>query len=664
MELAGAFAIAIAVLIVPGGTVAAILRIAGMWWFAAAPVISIAIISTAAVVASWAGVPFGIAPVALGSGAAAAVALGARLSAKVVRPIGAWDRAAISTLAAALVSGAVVGVTTFGGLDLSRAISQTYDGVFHLNAVAFVLDTGDASSFNLYSMTQQGGGNEFYPAAWHAFAALIVQLSGTSIVTAANVAWIVSAGLIWTSGVTLFALAALARRAPAIRVGVVAALLSSCSAAFPLLLLAWGTLYPTGLAYALLPFGLAIVTGLVLDAEVPRGLGWSLGVTWLIAVGLSHPRSLPSFAVLIVPLLIAGGIRLARRHWASPRGRRLVMLVSGGVIAATGAIGGVGWWYVYRTFDVANRPISDHLNGGPAVARQGVLESAGQVLAHAPVLPPAENVSFPFIALAAATIAGAVLAAKFPETRWLIGSFALVMVLYCLAAGSNSDFAKLATGTWYKDKYRLLALLPMITVPLATLALVTTASAIEVRRPALGRVALGILTAVVVISSWATIVAGGARASVESTFEVRQHKGGSLLDADQLALLERLPETVPEGALIAGNPWDGSALSWAIGDREAMFPHFTGEWTSDEYLIAGWLDYGETDPEICAAIERTGLEYVLWDSEELWGSAPAESEVFAGIGRAQGSPLLTVIDSEGTATLSRITGCERPGMTH
>src|SRR5690606_16511224 len=150
-----------------------------------------------------------------------------------------------------------------GSLD---ALSQSYDGVFHLNAVAYLLDTGDASSFHLYRMTHPGDDVEFYPAAWHATVALVVQLTGASVPGASNAVWTGVAALVWVPGAALATSCILRKRAA----GAIGALLASAFAAFPMLLLSWGTLYPTGLAYAGIPFGIAVLVALV-DRRGLRG---------------------------------------------------------------------------------------------------------------------------------------------------------------------------------------------------------------------------------------------------------------------------------------------------------------------------------------------------------------------------------------------------------
>jgi hypothetical protein len=658
LEVALAVVAAISTLLIPGGALAWSLRVRGLWWAAGAPVLSVSLVGVAGVLGGLLNIPFSPVLLVAVTMTAVLISLGVR---RWTQPLGEWSADTAWIAAALSVSGAAIALIAFGGTDLSRALSQTYDGVFHLNAVAYVLDTGNASSFDLYKMTQQGDDNEFYPAAWHSLVVLVVQLTGASILTATNAVWIVTSALVWTTGVTVFTLTVLERRVATRTAGVVAALLASCSAAFPYLLLSWGTLYPTGLAYAVLPLGLALAVTIVRRSDASVATSWMLAVLWGVAISFAHPRSIPSFIVLAAPLLLLAGGALITRLWRRRElRRRIVAFVIAGAAVVVAGLASV-WWYVYTTFDVANRPISDHLNGGPATARQSIVDSLWQVLAQAPLLAPSETPSFPSVAFAIAALAGLGIAIRHTELRWLVLSFALVAVLYALAAGSNSDLAKLATGAWYKDKYRLLTLLAVVSVPLATLGIGVAASRLAQRRLALRRAALIGGSVFLVLTSWAVLLFGGTRASIDAVFVVREEKAGALLDTAQLELLERLDQYVPESELVAGNPWNGSALGWAVGGREAMFPHFVGEWTADEALIAQHLDSASSDPAVCAAVERTGLRFVLDDREFLWGTPPPEAAFYDGISRAPGAGVLTAVTSEGSSTLYRITACGDDG---
>lgn len=647
-------AAALLVVLVPGALVAAAARLAGVWWFAAAGSFSVAIVGITGVVSAWVGAPFGLGGVGIVTLALAAAASGLTRIPRAARPgslLGAWDRETLWTGAAIVVGAIATTVPVIAAMGSLETVSQSYDGVFHLNAVAYVLDTGDASSFHLYRVTHPGDDVEFYPAAWHALTALVAQLTGASIPVAMNAVWIATSALVWVPGAALFTAVAVPARGAA----AVGAVLASAFAAFPPLLLSWGTLYPTGLAYMGIPFGLAVLVAL-LDARMRAGVLVPLAIAaagWFAAEVFSHPRSLPSVAVLALPLLAVAAWRLIARVWAEPRRRRLVVGVLSASVLALVAVGVAGWIYVWRTYDVANRPISDHLNGGPATAKQTIPEAVAQAL----TLSPAHAFEMlPAVLLAAAVLFGAVVAVR-SGRGWLAVAWVLVVVLFALASGSNSDLAKLATGIWYKDQFRLFALLPIVGVPLATGAVMEVARRIGGRfgtRAALP--AAAVATALLAATSWASPASAGVRADIGAVFATPPAGAPAMIDAEEYAFLTGIAEYVPEGEIVAGNPWNGSALVWALGGREALFPHFTGEWSADEFLVAAALDRAGDDPEVCAAVDRLGLHYVLTDLSLLWGD-PAEAALYSGIDRAAGSGVLSEVARSGDTALSRITAC-------
>jgi len=76
-----------------------------------------------------------------------------------------------------MVIGAVVVVQ---GIGSPETLSQTYDAVFHYNAIAYIVDSGNASSLTLNSLGTPGTPGSFYPSAWHDFASLLVLTTGAS----------------------------------------------------------------------------------------------------------------------------------------------------------------------------------------------------------------------------------------------------------------------------------------------------------------------------------------------------------------------------------------------------------------------------------------------------------------------------------------------------
>lgn len=594
--------------------------------------------------------------------AAAALVLAGSAALRRELPDRVLTRRDLALLAAIAASGTAAAVVAFGAMSLG-AINSTYDGVFHLNAVAHILSTGNGSSAELYRMTHPGDDPiEFYPAAWHDLVAGTVQLSGVPIPLATNATWVAVTAAVWVPGVMLLAATAFGaggRR----RTALLAAPFATVFAAAPYLLLDWGTLFPTGLAYALLPAGLALLASALrvggAGALAPtRGALLAALALWAVAAGLSHPRSLFGFVVLGTPLVLGWAAGQVKRRWPVPRARRRLLLGGGAAVAAAGALAAAGWAYVYRTFDVANRPIAEHLNGGPATAGQDLVASAVQALLNSPIVSPAEQAVAPAWLLSAAVLAALVLAVRRPEWRWAAAAWLLAAVLYCLAAGSNSDVAKLATGLWYKDKYRLISLLPVIAAPLLAGAF-ALAAAWAVRR-GVRRATVAVLSAVaagaLLATAWWGPTLAQTRAAIAAVHAVPAVKAGALLDRAEVQLLKALPELTPPDAVIIGNPWNGSALSWAIGGREALFPHLTGDWDADRLTVAAGLDRIGDDPAVCAALDRLGAKFLLTSDGLLWGGDP-QAGAFAGIDWTEPERVGELVAREGGSALYRITEC-------
>jgi hypothetical protein len=659
---------AVALLLLPGAAVGFVARLRGLMLLGLAGPISIAVLGASAVVAPLVGVGFSPLVLVAGTLAAVSIAFAVRRVGPFATGAGRGSRRDLLVVLAAVIAAAASALIAFGSVSSPDLPSQTYDGVFHVNAVAWILDNGDASSFHLYRMTHPGEDIEFYPAAWHALVALVVQLSGVSVAVATDAVWIAVNGAVLSLGSALFAVVLLrpARRSTTL-VGVTAALSATVTAAAPYVLLRWGVLYPSGLAYALLPAGLALSV-IAVRAFRTRRL-WpaaALLAVWAAASAFAHPRSLVSYALLVAPLLIGGVVGWARTGIASPDTRRrtvlqVSLLAGAAVLAAAG-----GAFAVLRYFGTGDRPISDRLNGGPATARQTIGESLRQVLALAPPSGPGETPLPVTVVIAAAVLSGLLIALFRRELRWVAVAYLLVGALYVLAAGSNADFAKIATGFWYKDKYRLFALLGVLAPPLlALLALRAAELGRRARSASLGGAVRRLiapaiapaLVLVVIVAGWAGPTLAAMREVLPLDFEVGDQKAGRLLDRGEFELLTELPSLVEEDAVIVGNPWNGSTLSYSLGRRESLFPHLTGDWDPDRLTVAQRLDSAAVDPEVCAALDRLGAHYLFASDGLLWNGDP-QAVQYEAVDRAAGAAGFELIAQEGTSRLYRITACD------
>lgn len=686
-------AVVLAAVFLPGLALAIAARLRGVVALGLAGPLGYAVVGITGVVAAPVHVPFGWPSLLVVTAVLVLLTVAARAALRAAgmapAPWDTWRPASwIPVVVGAVIATSAITAVAFAWVPSPDRITQTYDTVFHLNAAASIVDTGDASSLHLYRLTHPGKSLAYYPAVWHSLTALGAETTGVDIAVAANATWIATAGPVFSLGgafvsAVLFGRTGLrrddARPAQRTIVATVAAVLSSTFVAFPYLLLDFGTLYPNGLAYTILPAGVALVAALLpFPARAPwrpeavpfRTRTVLLLLGWGAAAAFAHPRSAVALLVLATPLAVAWfAARMSALAATGQRGRRRARIAWVVLVLAAALVVVLAVLFVLHYYDVGKRPISDHLNGGPALARESFGQALLQGLLATSLVVPGELPLPPPILLAIVVLVGLIAALLRPGLRWVVVTYLALVLLYALAAGSNSDLAKIATGLWDKDKFRIVAMMPTIGVPLAAwtitagVAELTASLRTRVARRSDPRlrtlaVATGLMTAVVAATAWFGPSLGGLSRSMGDVFALPAHqKQGLLLDADEAALLEQVGRFVPKGQLIVGNPWNGSSLAWALGGRRVLFPHLGGYWTTDGKIIKSHLDDWATDARVCPAVRAEGVRWVITDPGRLAGDRKAASR-FGAIDRVvstRGGAQL--VASSGSARLWRLTAC-------
>lgn len=655
---------AVALLLAPGAVVVARLRLGFVAAIAAAGLVSALSIGVAGIVFGLLGLPFQAWQVAVPAVVFAAVAWlidRRRIGAAVPRERSPWRWLLVTWIAA----GAVIAVVAFAGVPDPGRVSQTYDNVFHMSAVAAILDHGSASSLTLRTLIETDRAFAFYPAVWHTLVAAVSQLSGASPVVAANASWIAVAAVVWVPGAAWLAQVLLVRQCAG-RVGLVAMPLATGFAAMPYALLSWGSLYPTFTATALLPAAIAVpvLAGRVIrDAVGPRR--WRATLLGSLAVGavvvtvaLAQPRVAVSGALLIAPLVLARAFRLVRAALAAggtTRRRALWSLAGAGaalVLAASGA-----FVYLVVRLGLFDRPLDARLGGPQAAATQSVGEGLLQVLLQQSPTGVLGAVTLPALPLAAAVLVGIVAASRRAGLRWVVVAYLAVAVLFALAAGSDDVVAKLATALWYKDRYRLVSVVPVFGVALATLGILTVTRWMRRRAERAETGVAAALSWAAAATSAVVLVAGGATGSIAYVFRLPASQAQTeVVSAAQIAFFGRLGDIVPADQRVLGDPWDGSAWTGLFGRREPVFPHVNGQWDADRLTLAYHLPDIDADPAVCAALDALRVRYLVYSDHEFGGGDPSGNH-FPGPHAAVAEGLFTPVTSDGETTLYRIDQC-------
>ncbi len=537
-----------------------------------------------------------------------------------------------------------------------EAFSQSLDNSFHMNAIRWIQEHGDASSLTLGAVAAANQEPTFYPAGWHDFVSLIYSTTGTSIATATIVTVLLAAGILWPCSLVALSLSIPKLR----RLQALAIPALTCGfAAFPGLLLRWGVLFPNLLGYALLPSFVALMVYLVqimVRREYPASL--SLGLSTLVGLAglaLVHPNAVVSAAAFAVPLLLAGVAQVLRSHELNTRQKWVGSTLLLAVLA-----GCVGAWRVLRPAEFASNTWSPILTEGEALYQFLFLglENANQ-------LGDKFNPSYlaGFLALWGV---GYLLYKR--RNLWLIASWALIGYLWIVSASvPRGEFRLLMVAPWYTDHFRLAALVVFPSVILAGIGLggfvegLLTWVARRAPRPARLKVAtigMGVaMILVLVVAGLSSRVPSVQETTLAVSREYRLTPTSVVLNQDEMNVINEIPKIVPKDDVIVNNPWDGSAYIYALADRHLTGYHFEFE-TSPKYsAIMHNLKDARTNPEVCRQVnEYKAHWYVHLENQLNFG--PDAQKNYDGLVAAIGTDVLTPVYSSGPMTLYRISACD------
>lgn len=609
---------------------------------------SVSAIAVSSVVAPLVGLPWNLLAPFLVSLPLAAI--GFALRRFLVRPPapgvpGEWGPVFGWGLAAVALGGSLVAFSVLPAIGQPDNPSQTYDAIFHLNAVQWVLDTADASPIDM-TMSTPGSSSSFYPTPWHAIVALVVQLTGAGVVVATNAVAVATAAFAWPLACvflarTLFGPVRLAL--------VLAGALSAAFASFPIVLLGFGVLYPNLLAVSLLPIALGLlVTALRQDSGgTLTPLAAALLTAWVVlGMSVAHPNALFSFFALSAPLLVQGCVLFVRRRRHEPRAAGPI---AAAVLALAAAFALEAFlWTRVATSDNAWLPDRPFL----VSVAEAALSGPG-------------NLTLGFAA-SIFVLAGVVVTLFRRRLLWLSVAWAVAVLLFALAnGGPEGAFRDAITGLWYNDSFRLAALLPVVAVPLAVQGLLTGirfaqrgAQRLLPARAGARALPAGVAVVAVAIAVLATQSGNlpAARSGLAATY--RLGATSPLLSLPERDFFATVARIVPPGSVIAGNPWNGSSLVYAYTGRPALFPHVGGSYPQPYRDLAEGLAQGT--PAACAAAAEEGVDYVLDFGDRYVFANDERAQAYGGITSAGDSSVLSVVAEDADLKLYEVTGCAAP----
>lgn len=651
-------------LFVPGYSLARGLGARGFANVAFAPLVSCALVGVAGVVGGLTHIPWSI---WLLIGFTAVCTLAGWLLRRLVRgrlapvagssapPALAWVAVVASlAIAAKLVTGRLL--PAMGGPD---SFGQVYDNLFHLNAIRYILETGNASTLNLGNMLSGGSGISIYPSVWHSFAALVAQLASVNVFVAENALTVAVTALLWP-----FACIALVRGilGPRVLPTLVAGVLSAGFWIFPFQLIQWGPLLPNTLSYSILPLALLAVAGLFGRLREPLADAFTLSMMLLVGIAalfLTQPNGFSALLAFSVPIVAGGWLRALVGGIRARKGAPYIVLTAAWGLAVVVVLLLV-WKSLVLGFDAwkPSRSLHDSVKD---VFTGGLLGGRFTWLAS-------------FMAAA-----GLLVIAVKRRGWWIIGAMAVAGGLYVTAAYAPSGpIRQFLIGSWYQDPYRLAALVPLFTIVLACvgvdgvawtialgakrlIAMTTPRFRSVVSSPTPALMTVGGVVALVVVASVLVPVSTHANHKGLDKVSALIKKSwswtpGWVVSTDEYKLLQRLDKDVPADAVIGVDPFNGGSLAYAVSGRKVSQYHLTPGPSPAVALVAKDLENAAPGSEACKAAKTANIQYVLDFGSNYMLQFP-EARIYPSFVDVKDSSTLKLVDHQGEAKLYQVVGC-------
>ncbi len=515
-------------------------------------------------------------------------AIGERLPWARTEEVHTPPRAAVLAVASPLVAGVVAAGVAVWGMGGLTGINQEFDVLFHVNAVQWISETLDADPAAIGAVNHFERGDTYYPIAFHALAALPVDLGvGTVVATNALVA-LIPAVLVLGLTAVLWQL-----RLPTH--AVVVPFVAISIAAFPTDLMWRGPIWPFALGVALVPAFLALWTAVVREHSPAAGLLAALGATGLLAV---HPSAALAAAVFAAAYLV--------QRWIGEPHRLRTDLVPLGVVAGTTVL--LSLPAIASTLAVSGSGVA---YDWPAVQSPGA--AVGELLTFN------YFAAYPQVWLVVLLVVGLAGVRRLASAAWWLLASAVFVVLLVLAAAYEGPLVAVLTGPWWNDRFRFSALAVLGLAVICTNGLIVVAEGLttvlrRVRVPrSVGRPAVALA---VVLASFGLLTGGFYAAYNHDRLQQKFALGsGDSVTPGELEAMDVLAGLAEPGQTVMNDPGDGSAWMWALHGIRPMFGQAIVNpddppLRAPQRTVLFRFDCIDSDPEVRRIVEDYRIRYV------------------------------------------------------
>lgn len=642
--------VCLAVLYVPGCLIGRGFGIRGVANVAFAPITSVALYSVMAIVYQKAGIHCDVVTMCLPACIMAAAVfalghvLGDRFEALSLPGIESLRLKARTlpfdvsiALAYALMGIAVCAGVFLVNLDGPASFFCRWDNQTHMNLVKSFVDSGIWSSLttNVYAgvplaQNPYEPGSGFYPAAWHAVAALIACISGVEPTVAINA---LNTGLVAVVlPLSMFAFMKVAFPEDFLIVASGAVLTMSFTA-LPWAFFTKGPLYPNLLGVILVPAAAALIIlaaekGFIRNRPVLFGL---LLLTSLVSLSLAHPNCVFGLFVLLAPF---GAHFLL---WDYRQGAPRAMRRSAKIVAIL----------VYTLCCMAIWIICFNLPFLQSIVQYGDKGSKSFLLA----LATFGTISFPrfhpeplVMLLCIVGLASCLRARRF----WILAPAVYMAITFVVVLTMGGMAQHVLAGFWYCDYQRIAVFLALFLVPVGSAGMAACLRKVasrkeggsdseneggsesiangassnmtgEFRRMSAVKTSM-VIVAFLAINFFPSFTLPGTTCHVEPSFGyasdmlhgIYTQGKEQIYSAEEREFVDEVVQLIGDDQLVINMPHDGSVFAYCVNDLDAYYRHSRvgGQTDAATAIRLGLKDY-RTDETVRKAVEDTGAKYIL-----------------------------------------------------
>jgi len=378
---------------------------------------------------------------------------------------------------------------------------------------------------------------------------------------------------------------------------------------------------------------------------------WLFGAAGAWAITIAHPNSTLSVAVICVfPLLAVLGPYLLDQ-W-----NRHTLRTTLGLLAVLAV--GVAGFAVASTNGQIHNTLTHYFP---------LIQTPGQATLAA--VSNGTDFMRPEWLLTAFVAIGAVACFVWRQRRWLVFAELAIIALYVGSAAVGGPIARLFTGLWYNDTHRFAAILPIVAIPLATIGVLAagellTSAASRVRHaasPATAAVGLPLAVGALVALATAGLSGPGNSATIGSMFSTSGY--AVWVSPAKLAFLKTVARLVPANALVADDPYAGSAYLYALSGTRVLFPQAAvASNNEDTAYLAHNLVNLKHDPAACALVRRFGVGYMIVGPDNYLTTRQQPGYYGTGVAYPAPDSGFRLIAASGSLKLYKITMCQPSGQ--